>query len=181
MRVEYEDFERDKNRGACVFVCNHRSSSDAFLMESLNPELVQVVNNWPFKIPVIGMIGRLAGYLSVRTMPFEEFQRTSCKLLREGVSVVAFPEGSRSRDKTLHQFNGAVFRVAQAAGVPIIPICLSGNQNIPPKGSGVLNPGTIKIHKLPALEWESFKDLTPFVVKNKVRAVIQEELERLEA
>jgi 1-acyl-sn-glycerol-3-phosphate acyltransferase len=114
-------------------------------------------------------------------MPFEEFQRTSCKLLREGVSVVAFPEGSRSRDKTLHQFNGAVFRVAQAAGVPIIPICLSGNQNIPPKGSGVLNPGTIKIHKLPALEWESFKDLTPFVVKNKVRAVIQEELERLEA
>jgi 1-acyl-sn-glycerol-3-phosphate acyltransferase len=181
VRVEYEDFERDKNRGACVFVCNHRSSSDAFLMESLNREVVQVVNNWPFKIPVIGMIGRLAGYLSVRTMPFEEFQRTSCKLLREGVSVVAFPEGSRSRDKTLHQFNGAVFRVAQAAGVPIIPICLSGNQDIPPKGSGVLNPGTIKIHKLPALEWESFKDLTPFVVKNKVRAVIQEELERLEA
>lgn len=180
VRVEYRDFERDKTRGACVFVCNHRSSSDAFLMGCLQRELVQVVNNWPFKIPVIGLIGRLAGYLSVRTMPFEEFQRTSCKLLREGVSVVAFPEGSRSRDKTLHQFNGTVFRVAQMAGVPIIPICLSGNQDIPPKGSGILNPGTIKIHKLPALEWESFKDLTPFAVKNKVRAVLQEELDRLE-
>lgn len=180
VRVESREAGRGEKRAACVFVCNHRSSSDAFLMEALNCELVQVVNKWPFKIPVIGMLGRLAGYLNVRSMPFEEFLATACNLLHDGVSVVAFPEGSRSKEGKLGQFHGAVFRVAQTARVPIVPVCISGNQDIPPKGSCILNPGTVKVHRLPALDWESYGDLSPFELKNRVRALIQGELERLE-
>lgn len=180
VRVERVRKESGDLRRGCVYVCNHRASSDAFLMESLNHELIQVVNNWPFKIPVLGWIARVAGYLSIRSMPFELFLKESCKRLQEGVSVVAFPEGSRSADSTVHQFNGAVFRVAQQAGVPIVPVCLSGNQDIPPKGSGLLNPGVIKIHILPALEWETFKDMSPFKLKNHVRQILQNEIDRLE-
>ena len=93
---------------------------------------------------------------------------------------MAFPEGSRSRDGRVGQFHSAVFRVAQTARVPIVPVCLIGNQDIPPKGSCLLNPGTVKMHRLPALQWESYRDLSAFELKNRVRALIQEELERLE-
>ena len=149
-------------------------------MVLLKREAVQVVNNWPFKIPIIGLVARYAGYLSIRTMPFDQFLKQGCQLLEQGVCLIAFPEGSRSTDKTVCQFNGAIFRVAQAARVPIIPVCLSGNQRIPEKGSGFLTPGTVKVHKLPALEWESFKDFSPFKLKNKVREIIQAEVDQLE-
>lgn len=180
VRIHFRNAEKGKPRGACVYVCNHRSSSDAFLMALLNREVVQVVNRWPFKIPLIGWVAECAGYLSIRSMPFEEFLEKACGLLKQGVSLVAFPEGSRSADRTLHQFNGAVFRVAQAAQVPVVPLCLSGNQRIPEKGSMLLKPGKIRVHQLPALEWESFKDFSPFKLKNTVRAMIQAEVDRLE-
>ncbi len=180
-RLIYKDYEKGIDRGACVYVCNHRASSDAFLMALLNSEeAVQVVNNWPFKIPLMGWVARIAGYLSIRTMPFEEFQEKGSELLTQGVSLIAFPEGSRSPDKSMQQFNGAVFRVAYAAKAPIVPVCLSGNQFIPKKGSAMLNPGTIRVHKLPALTWETYKDYSAFKLKNRVREIIQAEVDQLE-
>ncbi len=180
VRIDYRDFEPAR-REPCVFVCNHRAASDAFLMALLGREVVQVVNNWPFKIPIIGWVAERAGYLSVRSMPFEEFFARASKLLEQGVSLVAFPEGSRSTEPELMQFNGAVFRVAQAAGVPLVPVCISGNEKIPEKGTNVFNPGTIRVHKLKAMEWPSFKDELPFHFKNKVREVLQAEFNRMQA
>lgn len=180
VRIEFRDQEKERKRDACVYVCNHRSSSDGFLMALLKIEAVQVVNNWPFKIPIIGWVARLAGYLSVRTMRFEDFLDRGCQLLKEGVSLIAFPEGSRSPDTEVRQFNGAVFRVAQAAGVPVVPVCLSGNQMIPEKNTGILNPGKITVHKLPAVTRENYQDWSPFKLKNRVREIIQSEVNRLE-
>lgn len=180
VRLIYNDFEKDRDYGACVYVCNHRSSSDGFLMALLNREAVQIVNNWPFKIPLIGWVARIAGYLSIRSMPFEEFEKKGCELLRQGVSLIAFPEGSRSIDKSMQQFNGAVFRVAQAMHAPIVPLCLSGNQRIPSKGSGILTPGTVRVHKLPALTWEFYQDFSAFKLKNRIRDILQAEVNRLE-
>ena len=132
-------------------------------------------------VRLMGWVARIAGYLSIRTMPFEEFSKKSSELLAQGVSIIAFPEGSRSVDKTLQQFNGAIFRVAQAARVPIIPLCLSGNQTIPAKGSVVLTPGTIRVRKLPALTWESYQDFSAFKLKNRVREILQAEVNRWES
>lgn len=180
VKVVYKDAAPEKKKRACVYVCNHRAGSDAFLMTLLNCELVQVVNNWPFKIPVLGWVARWSGYLSIRTMPFDEFFQKACRLLEQGVSIAAFPEGVRSTSRTMQQFNGAVFRVAQAARVPIVPLCVTGNDLIPEKGSNILHPGTIKLHKLPALEWDFYKDMPPFKLKNEVRERIQAEFDRME-
>ena len=181
VRIEYKDYEEGKKIGPCVYVSNHRSFSDGFLMAHLNVEGIQVVNIWPFRIPVLGLMARLAGYLSVNAMSFEEFSKKACEFLKQGVSIGAFPEGSRSGSKTLKSFHGAVFRVALMARCPIVPVCITGNENIPPRGSCLLNPGTVKMHKLPALKWEDYQTLTPFNLKNKVRDIIQQEIETMEA
>ncbi|MBT3879007.1 MAG: 1-acyl-sn-glycerol-3-phosphate acyltransferase [Candidatus Scalindua sp.] len=180
VRIIYKDFEKGKEPGVCVYVCNHRSSSDGFLMAYLGVECVQVASNWPFKIPVIGWIARVAGYLNVQKMSSEDFETTACQLLKENVSIVAFPEGSRTTDSKVRQFNGSVFRLAQKAGIPIVPLCISGNQKMPEKDSWVLTPGTIYLHKLPTIHYEEFKDLIPFKLKNMVREIIQNEVDKLE-
>ncbi len=180
VKTAYIDAERGHRTEACIYVCNHRASSDAFLAANLRGEGIQIVNQWPFKIPFIGWVAKIAGYLNVRSMPFEEFEVKMSRLLKEGVSVVAFPEGSRSIDSNLRQFNGAVFRVALKTKVPVVPICLSGNQYIPKKGSALLHPGKVEMHKMPAIHWHEYQSMSPFKFKNHVRALIQKKVDALE-
>src|SRR3990172_5847095 len=73
IRVRYRDFGKDDGPGPFLYVCNHRSSSDPFMMACLPGECVQVVNIWPFRLPALGLAAKLAGYLSVRQMPPELF------------------------------------------------------------------------------------------------------------
>lgn len=163
-----------------VYVANHRSTSDAYLMSSLRGEFVQVVNIWPFRIPVLGVVARIAGYLSVREMPMESFLRKGTELLSQGVSVVAFPEGTRSGSQTMGPFHGSAFRLAIHAGAKIAPLAISGNENIPRRGSLWLRPGRITIQKLPALDAAQYQTLGPFFLKNLAKEMIQRHLDRVE-
>lgn len=169
----------DNPNGPFIYVCNHRSASDPFLMALLPHELVQVVNIWPFRIPILGVVAKGAGYLSVRQMPFDEFEAKATRLLNDGVSIVVFPEGTRSGSGAMGSFHSAIFRVAINAGYAIVPICISGNEDIPTRDF-VLNPGTITVHKLPAVASESFKDVKPFVLKNQIKQIIADELTCME-
>lgn len=165
---------------SCIYICNHRSSSDPFLMALLPGELVQVVNIWPFHIPILGWFAKWAGYLSVREMPFDLFSATASRYLEQGAGIAAFPEGTRSGEEAMGPFHGAMFRVALETGVPVVPICISGNERIPPKGSLRLQPGTIRVKALPAIPAETYRDWSPFVFKNRVHDLIKSELERME-
>ena len=163
-----------------VFVSNHRSFSDGFLMACLPFEAIQVVNIWPFRIPLIGIVAKIAGYLSVREMPFEEFLEKGSALLAQGVSIVTFPEGTRSGSRTMGSFHGSAFRLAQQAGVKIVPLVLTGNENIPQRGSLVLHPGTIAVHKLPAITPEQYQGLSSYQLKTLVHSTMQQHLEVVE-
>jgi 1-acyl-sn-glycerol-3-phosphate acyltransferase len=163
-----------------IFICNHRSASDAYLIGALPYELVQIVNVWPFRIPVLGKYAQWAGYLNIRMMPPEEFSQRAGQLLKEGVSVVFFPEGTRSTTLAMGSFHGSAFRLALASKVPVVPLCISGSETIPPKGSALLHPGTIRINRLPAITWDEYKDLTPFAFKNRVWKIMDHELSVME-
>jgi len=177
VRVRFEDFGPN-DKPPFVFVANHRSSSDPFLLAVMRLECIQVMNIWPSRVPLIGCFSRAAGYLRVREMPFEEFVEKGSQLLAEGVSLIAFPEGTRSGSGRMNQFHGSAFRLAQTAGATICPIVISGNENIPHRGSLVMHPGRITISKLPALTSEDYKDMSPYVLKTRVREMIQGHLDQ---
>ena len=179
VRVVYEE-STSPVEGACLYVCNHRSSSDPFMMAFPPGEIVQWVNTWPFHLPILGQFARWAGYLSVRAMPPEEALARSARLLEQGVSIATFPEGTRSASRDMGPFHGLVFRLALQTGVPIVPICISGNENIPHKGSLALSPGIIRIRALPALTRSDYEGMTPFKLKAMVHEQIRAELNRME-
>lgn len=175
VRLSVKDLSKENIPGPYLFVCNHRSASDPFLLAVFPYEIVQIVNIWPFKLPALGFAAKLAGYLSVREMPFEVFFNRTSELINAGASIAAFPEGTRSRNNSLGQFHGAVFRVALATKIPIVPVCITGNENIPPVGSPFLRPGVIKIHRLPALTYQEYAGFTPYKLKNYVRDILVKE------
>jgi 1-acyl-sn-glycerol-3-phosphate acyltransferase len=178
-RVKYVDCAPDE-KPPFIFVSNHRSASDAYLMSFIPLECVQVLNIWPSRVPLINYLSRTANYLRVREMPFESFLAEGSRLLSEGCSIIAFPEGTRSGSKKMGPFHGAAFRLAQHNGVKICPLAISGSENIPRRGSLVLHPGQIVMTKLPAITPEQYRDLTPYALKNRARDAIARHLEAKE-
>lgn len=180
VRVRYVDYAPNDSP-PFVFVSNHRSSSDAFLMACLPVEFIQVLNNWPSKLPLVGPVAWLAEYLKVRQMTLEAFIKAGTRLLANGVSIITFPEGTRSGSRRLGPFHGSAFRLAQHAGASIVPLAISGNENIPRRGSIVLHPGRITVAKLPAITREQYIDLSAYKLKNLVRDRIRQYLDTLPA
>ncbi len=179
VRIKFIDSSEGKlSLDPCVYVVNHISASDAFLMGVLSGEFVQVVNLWPFKIPILGLCARLAGYLSVRGMPFDEFSMECRKLFIDNVSIIGFPEGTRSKSYKMGNFHSALFRVAMENKLKIVPLCIIGNIDKPRRGSLIINPGVVEIHKLPAICYDEYKGLTPFLLKKQVRAKMQDFIDK---
>lgn len=180
VRIVYERAPEERLSVPCIYVCNHRSASDPFLMGLLSGEIVQIANIWPFRLPVLGFFARRAGYLSVNEMPVEEFYAKAGRLLADGVSLVAFPEGTRAAAGRVGPFYSAVFRLAMQCRTPIVPLCINGNARIPPRGTGWLDPGVIRIRRLAAIRPETYQDWSAFHLKMHVRDRMVAELAAME-
>jgi 1-acyl-sn-glycerol-3-phosphate acyltransferase len=181
IRLRYEDKEKDGPGEPYIFVSNHRAASDAFLMCVLPHVCVQIVNVWPFRIPVLGLYAKFSGYLNIRMMSHEQFLEKATKLLSDRVSIIFFPEGTRSASSKMGSFHSAAFRLALETKASVVPLCITGNENIPPKGSLLLRPGTIRVRRLPAITWDEYKDLSAFAFKNRVWHIIDRELSVMES
>jgi 1-acyl-sn-glycerol-3-phosphate acyltransferase len=123
---------------AYVVVSNHESNADPFLLSWLPWDMRWVAKQELFKIPVAGWALALAGDIplrrgesgSIRAM-FAECRRT----LDAGLSVMMFPEGTRSIDGELLPFKDGAFELAIQAQVPVLPLALTGTHDCMPKGS----------------------------------------------
>ena len=180
IKTKFIDTAAKEKVSPCIYVCNHRASSDPFLLSFLPNEIVQIISDWPFRIPVLGYMAKLAGYLSIKEMEHEDFFIVTEDLLKQGVCLAAFPEGTRSGSNKMGQFHGAIFRVALKVKCPIVPLCVVGNEKIPTRDF-IMHTGTIKMKKMPAIYYEQYKDMTPFKFKNYVRSIILEETARMES
>lgn len=128
----------DIDRSAYVVVANHESQADPFLLSFLPFDMRWVAKEELFKQPVTGWAMRFGGDIpirrgegdSVRTMMAE------CKrALAGGISVMMFPEGTRSKDGNLLPFRDGAFKLAVEAGVPVLPVALAGTREMRPKHS----------------------------------------------
>ena len=180
IRIRYRNYQTTDLNEPSIFICNHVSVSDPFLIGLLPGENIMVVNIWPLRLPLYGRYARWLGFLSIREMPFEEFDQRARLLLDEGVSIIAWPEGTRTRTGEIGQFHGALFRVALATRAPIVPLSFHGNERMPSIGSLVLHPGTIRVHQLPAIRWQEYRHLSHLQLKNKTRDILRAELLRIE-
>lgn len=118
-----------RGRRPFVVVSNHASAADPVLLSFLPLDMRFVAKEELFHAPLVGWHLRLAG-----DIPLRRGDRASASAmtgacvdtLAHGLSVMIFPEGTRSRDGALGRFRDGAFRVALAAGAPILPVALHG-------------------------------------------------------
>ncbi|MBN1204386.1 MAG: 1-acyl-sn-glycerol-3-phosphate acyltransferase [Myxococcaceae bacterium] len=125
--------------GNVVFVCNHQSNYDVILFFAhVRKHTRWIAKRELFKIPVFGQTMRLAGNIPVdRDGSEADKSRLSeaVTAVRERVSVMFFPEGTRNSDGKLKPFKKGAAVFAIQAGVPIVPMAVSGTRLILPKKS----------------------------------------------
>lgn len=162
--------------GPYVIIENHASSFDPFVQGCLPYDLVQAARGWALRLPILGVVGRLAGYLDVDALRGDDLVERAAERLESGVSVVFFPEGTRHTSGEIGPFHGAAFRVAEAAGAPIAPAVVIGIADKPKKGSFVMRPGKITIRFLDLIKPGDRAGMTVAAMKKTVRGMMADAL-----
>ena len=141
MCVHLEGTEHLKRGSTYVLVANHQSVADIIAVLHLSHPFKFIAKRELFWIPFLGWALSLAGYIPLirgdNKSGKETLDRASTYLKR-GVSVLLFPEGTRSRDGEIHSFKVGAFKLARDNGVPIVPIVIYGTRDLIPKGSRLL-------------------------------------------
>jgi 1-acyl-sn-glycerol-3-phosphate acyltransferase len=91
----------------------------------------------------------VAGYVPINRANRESAIRSldlAAEKIRKGISVVTFPEGTRSLDGQVQPFKKGPFMLALKAGVPVVPVCIVGSSRVLSKGSVAVHPGRIRVH-----------------------------------
>lgn len=141
-----EDFKKP-----AIIVANHQSLVDLLLVFSINPSVVVVTQGWVFKSPLFGLIVRIAGYLPANS-GIENIEDKVKETLDKGLSVLIFPEGTRSKDLKVHRFHKGAFFLAEKYNVDIIPAVIYGSGMIFSKiQPQYVAPGVMRMNILPRI------------------------------
>jgi 1-acyl-sn-glycerol-3-phosphate acyltransferase len=121
-----------------VVVSNHESNADPFLLSWLPWDMRWIGKEELFKLPVYGWFLWLGGDIPLRRGDKESVRQmlAECRrTLQGGLSIMMFPEGTRSRDGRLQPFKDGAFQLAIETGAPVLPIAIAGTRGCLPKGS----------------------------------------------
>jgi 1-acyl-sn-glycerol-3-phosphate acyltransferase len=137
-----------------LFVANHKSLADVFLLCLLPWEMKYLSKESIFKVPLLGWQMRVS-----RDIPIERGNKDSARRaleamrdrLSRGSSVIVFPEGTRSPDGSIAPFREGAFRLAIELGVDVVPLAVAGTENTLPKHSLVFRPTSASVTVLPAV------------------------------
>lgn len=134
---------RFPGKGPYVVVANHQSMLDILLLSHVPREMKWVAKEELFRVPWVGWMLRMTGDIPVRRGDPEsggEALARARQYLENGMSVMIFPEGTRSAKGTLLPFKSGAFRLAIEAGVPVLPIAVHGTAHGMPKGGPWVRP-----------------------------------------
>ena len=98
----------------------------------------------------------LAGYLNVEDMVWQEISETSANIISRGGALIFFPEGHRSRNKQLQRFYIGAFKLAIETGAKVVPLCLSGTDELLPPGRWWLHPARVTLKALQPVDPKNF-------------------------
>lgn len=132
----------------CIFYVNHTSWIDIALVNRVIPRNLHFIakeelRNKPFVGGAILAMDMVFVDRSNRIKAVKSMDEASRKV-REGSNIIAFPEGTRSRNGKLKPFKKGLFHLAIQSGIPLVPIAISGAYELVPTGFK-MRPGMVKI------------------------------------
>jgi 1-acyl-sn-glycerol-3-phosphate acyltransferase len=169
VRVRVEGLERLDPNQTYLFTPNHQSMIEVpLLLAYLGRNFGYLAKKELFKYPIFGYGMQLVGVIPVdrsNTVLAVESARLAAEKMREGKDYIVYPEGTRSPDGRLLPFKKGAFIMAIDAGVPIVPVSISGSAAVMPKGQIKMFPATVHItlHDPISTEGYSKENLTELI------------------
>ncbi|MBI5144177.1 MAG: 1-acyl-sn-glycerol-3-phosphate acyltransferase [Candidatus Omnitrophica bacterium] len=143
-----------------VIVVNHQSLADIIILYKTKMQFKWVAKESLFKVPFVGWCLSLAKHIKLSRGEFSSIKkayRDAANWLRNGVSVLFFPEGTRSETNEMMEFQNGAFKIALKERKPILPIVLDGTRRAIPKGSWVFAAKVqCRLRVLPAIDSTAF-------------------------
>lgn len=132
-----------------IFMCNHQSNFDILALFLAIPQrFAWIAKEELFRIPVFGHSMSRAGYIPLDRSDGRRALKSmdeAATAIRNGRSVIIFPEGTRTTDGKLLPFKQGAFLLAGKAGVRVVPMTINGSLGINPPKRLLLRPGRITV------------------------------------
>jgi 1-acyl-sn-glycerol-3-phosphate acyltransferase len=161
-----------------IYMPNHMSNFDIPVLQAYLPvQFRWLAKAELYKIPIFGHAMKSAGYISIdrsdRRSAIESLNKAA-NIIRNGVSVIIFPEGTRSRTHNIQPFKKGGFFLAVDSGVSIIPIIIHGTDQIMPTKKISIRPGKVTLEITKPIRSSNYTRKTKEDLVTKVRNVILE-------
>jgi 1-acyl-sn-glycerol-3-phosphate acyltransferase len=166
----------------CIFMVNHVNLLDPFILYCAIPQLVR---GWEleshFRIPIYGWLMKRFGNVPVPNVrspkDLKRLWRMTQEAINGGTSLIIFPEGKRTRDGHVNEFEEGGFRLAQQLGVPIVPVSLVGSFHHLRTEDWILRPTTISIYLHDTIETTDLKKEDVPGLRGRVKEIIARPVE----
>lgn len=172
---------------SCIYMCNHVSNLDPPVIIPFLPGRSSVLlKKELMSIPILGTAMRMAKFVPVERGSRRDAAKASveaaAEALRSGLSILVFPEGTRSIDGRLKGFKKGPFFLAEQTGAQIVPIAISGTERMMGKGSIWIKPGVARLQMLEAIDPKAFasREKLMAAVHDALAAALPSEMKPLE-
>jgi 1-acyl-sn-glycerol-3-phosphate acyltransferase len=173
-----EKIEKGRNY---IVLSNHQSLLDPWILIGKLPlQLRWTIKPEVKKMPIFGYALERMGHIYVGRSKREDKVPTlevAAQRIKQGASVVFFPEGSRSKDGHLQKFHRGGAFAAIKSGVPILPVTVNGSRFVLPKGTLALMPGKIRVIVGDSIDPCNFDDNKIDELTAVVKSAIQQNLD----
>lgn len=149
-----------------MIVSNHQSHLDLMGVMMMTPKLIILTKNWVWHNPFYGIIIRYADFFPMTDT--EQMMDDLSLKIKEGYSVVIFPEGTRSATCRIQRFHRGAFYLAEKLNLDIIPVFIKGFGKVLPKTSFHLHPGHMSLEVWPRMKRQDIAGTDYRVLTKKI-------------
>jgi 1-acyl-sn-glycerol-3-phosphate acyltransferase len=163
-----------------VIIANHQSLLDILLINCLRYRFKWISKIENVRVPVLGWYLKMAGYITVNRGNEEsktKMLERSYNCLHQGISIMLFPEGTRSLNGEIGFYKRGAFQLAIQAGIPILPVLIDGTADILPKHGLKLGNGyLVNIKVLDPVSPAEFGTDNPDLLAAALNKIMKNEL-----
>jgi 1-acyl-sn-glycerol-3-phosphate acyltransferase len=176
-KIKISGLENIDKKKTYVIVANHQSLADIIVLYQIKSQFKWVAKESLFRIPVLGWCMSLVKHIKLERGDFSSIKkiyREAAEWLRQDMSVLFFPEGTRSETGEIGEFQNGAFKLAIKEKRPVLPILIAGTRDAIPKGGRHFSTKIFCVlHVFPAVDTSSLGPGDFDRLKDNIRSQIK--------